>query len=302
MVEEKKFYTCKNDIAFKEVFMEEKNSDLLKALLESILDIKIKNIKYLNLEKNNGNIHIKRKHFDFHIKTDTENIHIEVNSEMHSYVRPRNTAYICNSYSIETLRGENYTENIKFIQINLNYKISKKEKPIRIYTLSDEEGKKYVNNLFIYEFNMEYFKEMWYSNKKEIDNYKYLVMLDLEKDELENLSKEDKVIKKYMSEVERINDDPEIYEYMSAEEDNRKIENTMREYWKEEGLRDGREEGIKEGRKEGIKEGIKEGKREANREAAINFLKNGIDIDIISKSLGYSKEELEIMIQEVNNK
>ena len=63
MVEEKKFYTCKNDIAFKEVFMEEKNSDLLKALLESILDIKIKNIKYLNLEKNNGNIHIKRKNY-----------------------------------------------------------------------------------------------------------------------------------------------------------------------------------------------------------------------------------------------
>ena len=108
MVEEKKFYTCRNDIAFKEVFMEEKNSDLLKALLESILDIKIKNIKYLNLEKNNGNIHIKRKHFDFHIKTDTENIHIEVNSEMQPYVRPRNTAYICNSYSKETLRGENW--------------------------------------------------------------------------------------------------------------------------------------------------------------------------------------------------
>ena len=287
MVEEKKFYTCKNDIAFKEVFMEERNSDLLKALLESILDIKIKNIKYLNLEKNNGNIHIRRKHFDFHIKTDTENIHIEVNSEMHPYVRPRNTAYICNSYSIETLRGENYTENIKFIQINLNYRISKKEKPIRIYTLCDEEGKKYVNNLFIYEFNMEYFKEMWYSNKKEINNYKYLVMLDLKKDDLEKLSKEDKVIKKYMSEVERINDDPEIYEYMSAEEDNRKIENTMREYWKEEGLRDGREEGIKEGIKENIKENL------------INLYKNGVSKDIIIKSLNITKELLDEYLKEI---
>ena len=298
MDEEKKFYTCRNDIAFKEVFMEEKNSDLLKALLESILDIKIKNIKYLNLEKNNGNIHIKRKHFDFHIKTDTENIHIEVNSEMHPYVRPRNTAYICNSYSKETLRGENYTENIKFIQININYKISKnskKEKPIRIYTLSDEEGKKYVNNLFIYEFNMEYFKEMWYSNKKEIDNYKYLIMLDLEKEDLEKLSEEDKVIKKYMSEVERINEDPEIYEYMSAEEDNRKIENTMREYWKEEGLRDGREEGRKEGRKEGIKEGIKEN----IKENSINLYKNGVSKDIIIKSLNITEELLDDYLKEI---
>ena len=37
----KKFYTCKNDRTFKEVFLEEENSDLLKALLETILKIEI---------------------------------------------------------------------------------------------------------------------------------------------------------------------------------------------------------------------------------------------------------------------
>lgn len=31
---EYKFYTCKNDRAFKEVFMKEKNKDILKALLK----------------------------------------------------------------------------------------------------------------------------------------------------------------------------------------------------------------------------------------------------------------------------
>jgi len=54
MVEEKektenKFYTCRYDITFKEVFMKEKNKDILIAVLESILNIKIKEIKYLNL-------------------------------------------------------------------------------------------------------------------------------------------------------------------------------------------------------------------------------------------------------------
>ena len=39
--ENKKFYTCKNDRTFKEVFLKEENSDLLKALLELILQIKI---------------------------------------------------------------------------------------------------------------------------------------------------------------------------------------------------------------------------------------------------------------------
>ena len=35
------FYTCRNDRAFKEVFLKPDNSDLLKALLEFILKIKI---------------------------------------------------------------------------------------------------------------------------------------------------------------------------------------------------------------------------------------------------------------------
>ena len=42
MIEEKEFYTCKNDRAFKEVFMRKENKDLLIKLLESTLDIKIK--------------------------------------------------------------------------------------------------------------------------------------------------------------------------------------------------------------------------------------------------------------------
>ena len=59
----KKFYTCSNDRVFKEIFMREENKDLLIALLESILDIKIKEIKYLNLEKNVNNINVRRKRF-----------------------------------------------------------------------------------------------------------------------------------------------------------------------------------------------------------------------------------------------
>ena len=36
-----KFYTCRNDRAFKEVFLNPNNSNLLKALLEFIFKIKI---------------------------------------------------------------------------------------------------------------------------------------------------------------------------------------------------------------------------------------------------------------------
>ena len=62
-------------------------------------------------------------------------------------------------------------------------------------------------------------------------------------------------------------------------------------YDKEWALKDeGRREGIKEGREEGIKS------------SAINLLKNGASLELISKSLGYSMEELEKMKKEINNK
>ena len=64
-------------------------------------------------------------------------------------------------------------------------------------------------------------------------------------------------------------------------------------YDKEWALKDeGRREAIKEGREEGIKEGIKS--------SAINLLKNGASLELISKSLGYSIDELERMKKELN--
>ena len=56
-----------------------------------------------------------------------------------------------------------------------------------------------------------------------------------------------------------------------------------------------------EGRREGIKEGREEGRMLEKKDAAINFLKNGASLELISKSLGYSIEELEKMKKEINN-
>lgn len=111
MLDDYKFYTCKNDRAFKEVFMKEDNKDILKALLESILKVEIKEIEYLNLEKNVDNINIRRKHFDLHLNTNIGNIQVEVNPKLKDYTRSRNTAFICDTYSHEVLKGEEYLED-----------------------------------------------------------------------------------------------------------------------------------------------------------------------------------------------
>lgn len=277
--------------------MSEGNEDLLKVLLESILNIKIVKITYLNLEKNNGNIHIRRKHFDFHVKTDTENIHIEVNNGMRDYVRPRNMAYICNTYSNAVLSGEEYDEDTKFIQINFTYGLGKKEKGLRIYNIQDEDNVRYVNNFCIYEFNMDYYMNLWYSkDERGIEDNKYLIMMDLKPKELELLSKKDRVISKYMGEIERININSELYEYMSAEEDNRKIENSLKTQFRKEGLAEGRAEGRVEGRAEGRVEGLAEGRAEGKQEATLEhakkMLEKNIDINDISDITGLSIDEI----------
>ena len=268
-----KFYTCKYDRAFKEVFGKEENKDILKKLLEEILQVEIERIEYLNLERNVDNIKVKRKHLDLYLETNIGKIQVEVNTVNSKYVRPRNMSYLCDIYSHHTLVGQEYDQDTLIIQININYG-QQDEKYIREYRLRDESGKEYIKNFIIYEINMEKYMKLWYNkNEKELEKSKYIVMLNLEKEELEKLSKKDKVVIKYMKELEKVNENPKFREYMSAEEDNKKIENSLKREWMEEGL--------------------KEGSYKRNIEIAKSLLKNNVDIEIIISSTGLSIEELE---------
>ena len=60
-------------------------------------------------------------------------------------------------------------------------------------------------------------------------------MLGLDKEDLIELSKTDKVVSKYMEELERVNENPEFREYISYEEEQRKIRNEYKREGYEEG-------------------------------------------------------------------
>ena len=107
MIEEVKFYTCKYDRAFKEVFLKEDNQDILKELLRVILNVEIEKIEYNNVERNTGNLKIKRKYFDCILTTDKGEIEIELNATTNDYLHPRNMSYICDMYASHTVRGDN---------------------------------------------------------------------------------------------------------------------------------------------------------------------------------------------------
>ena len=283
----KKFYTCKYDKPFKEIMLNEKNKDILKKLLETILKQEIKYINIKNVELSVKGMDVKRKSVDVYLESLNKKIEIEVNTSLESYIHPRNMSYISNIYSSHTLRNASYDEKTDIIQINLNYN-QKNKRIYNEYMMRDLYGDVYVKNLKIIELNMEKYKEMWYhGSEKEKEENKFLIMLDLNEEELKKI-KGDKVVSKYMKEINKLNNDSEFVEYMSAEEDARKIYNSRMYDAREKGFKQGYDEGIEQGIEQGIEKGIEKNKIEI----AKNLLDNNVDINVISLSTGLSQEEI----------
>ena len=274
------FYTCKNDRAFKEVFLKPDNSDLLKALLEFILKIKIDKLEIKKTELLSGNVNIKDKRVDAIVHTGNKKIEIEINSQNKDYLHTRSTAYICNIYQSNANVGDTYNEDTDIIQVNLTWGLGKNNEEMKIYKIMNEKGELYVKNFIIYEINMDYYGKIWYSkNEEEIKKNQYMIMLDLDKKELKNMPK-DKIVDKYITNVTIVNDDPEFQKYMSEEEDKRKIQNSLLSEAKEEGI----SQGISQGYTSGINDGIKQ--------TAKNLLSMNMPIEDISKATGLSIEEI----------
>ena len=266
-----KFYTAKYDRAFKEIFLNEKNEKLLLAVLKESLHTEVMKVIQRNIELNSGNVFIRRKYLDILLETDQGLIGIEINSSVEDYLHPRNLAFQCDNYAHYTLVGEDYTEDVQIIQINLTYGM-KDEELVRKYFIQDKTGKKYVQNFQIIEWNMDKLMEFWYDkDEKKIEEYKHLIMLDLSKEELETLAKKDREVKKYMKEVVRVNQDPRFREYMTKEEDQKKIYNTQMS--------------------KAFNEGVSIGEKENSIEIARKLL-NKLPIDEIAKATGLSEKEI----------
>ena len=266
--------------AFKEVFLKPDNSDLLKALLEFILKIKIDKLEIKKTELLSGNVNIKDKRVDAIVHTGNKKIEIEINSQNKDYLHTRSTAYICNIYQSNASVGDTYNEDTDIIQVNLTWGLGRNNEEMKIYKIMNEKGELYVKNFIIYEINMDYYDKIWYSkNEEEIKKNQYMIMLDLDKKELENMPK-DKIVDKYITNVTIVNDDPEFQKYMSEEEDKRKIQNSLLSEAKEEGI----SQGISQGYTSGINDGIKQ--------TAKNLLSMNMPIEDISKATGLSIEEI----------
>lgn len=87
-----------------------------------------------------------------------------------------------------------------------------------------------------------------------------------------------------MDELVNLNENPKFREYMTAEEDARKIYNSE--------MYEARQTGMQEGLKNGLKQGKEQGLEQATKEIVEKMLKEKMKEEEISKFTGLSLEEI----------
>ena len=100
-------------------------------------------------------------------------------------------------------------------------------------------------------------------------------------------------MKKIKDEVNRVNDENYFANFISVEEDERKIRNT----YYANGVEEGEARGEKRGEIRGEIRGEKRGKEKALLETAKNLLKYGMPINDIVKNTGLSKQKIKSLQQ-----
>ena len=276
----KDFYKLINDKMFKAVFCTPGNEDLLKEFTERILKTKFKNFKIISPELTKNNIYEKGKYLDILIKTNNIFVNIEINSQNYNGLSERNFSYIALVYASHIKVGEEYNNNLDFVQINLTVGLGTNQPEISVSRVINKDTLKLkVRNLDIYDVNLDKINSRCYN---EDDEYNFLKMITAPKEELEFLAeKGDNLMKKIKDEVNRVNDENYFANFISVEEDERKIRNT---YYAN---------GVEEGEARGEKRGEKRGKEKALLETAKNLLKYGMPINDIVKNTGLSKQKIE---------
>lgn len=270
----KEFYKASNDSVFKAIFCNKSNKDLLEKLIEVSIKKKVKVNDPLMQEVLKPSVFIKNKTLDVLTEsTDKKSkYNIELNVGHYDGLNNRNAGYIFSKYSEDVKVSENYNNMRNFIQINLTSGLGIDYELVNTYKLIDPKtGNYFIKNLTIYEFYLDKIKDTCYTKGEK--EYKILAALCCDKEELHELCKGDKVLEKLEREVIKLNKDPEFIEFLSAEEDAKKVHNTLMNNAKEEGLA----------------EGIEQNKITI----AKNMLKDNIPIDTIIKYTTLTKDEIE---------
>lgn len=287
-----------SDIVFKRVFAKEGNEDILKALLEAILEIPILEVVVKNPELPRNLYESKAGILDVKVQIDKNIIcNIEMQVKDLKNMDKRSTYYMSRILSDELKKSEDYAEIKNTIVINLlNFEFYKRNSYHSIAHMKFEKtkkdefvdmGYKSEDEIATQDLEMHFIEIPKFVKKDSKANTKleqWLWLIAGREEKLEMAKKENKEIKKAMKIIDEMSMDEKEWELYQS----RKM--AIMDY--NTGIREAKEEGKREGKIEGKIEGIKKGERKKQIEIAKELLKLGMSIENIQKATKLTIDEI----------
>lgn len=273
-----------NDYVFKRIFGQKKNSDILKDLLQAILpNWNIKNVEpRQEVQLETDFITDKVCRLDI-LATLDDGTKVDIEMQMRNYndIEARSLFYTTREYHQSLENGQDYIEIPKSIGIWIsNFNVFSDEGPFHEIVRLRRD---YENQIFTDKIEMHYLQLPKFKQKcKRISNKleEWLTFISFEN--MEELK---------MIENEKVKKAEEELEYLSGDEAERRIAylRETAEIDRKFAMTAARDQGRAEGRSEGKIEG----KIEEKIETAKKMLAEEMDINLIIKITGLTKDEIE---------
>ena len=192
----------------------------------------------------------------------------------------RNYMYLMSYASQKELTNEKYDVKNNYILVNLNANCQVTKEPIEIFEYRNENFDCILDNVKVCNVSLDSLENLCYNDEEEMDKYRYLLMLKLEKQALEEFYPEDEYVRRFKEIVMRINDNIEFYWGVTPEKDREMLHKGELDEKYDDGFANGE------------KRGIAKGEKNANIKTAKRLHKLGIPLETISEGTSLSMQEL----------
>ena len=287
-MDSKKVRELTEDYIFKRVFGKKGNEDILKDLLESILEIQIEEIEVIiGAEIEKENIEDKLGIIDLKATINKETtVDIEIQVRDYHNMIERSTFYIAGLYHTGLKRGEAYEENNKVIGINiLMFNVFEWKKIHSKGVLKESELKlpKLIENKEEGNKRLRQWLEFIYNKRK---------------GEIEMAVKENEKIAKAQVEYKYLTGDEKVQRLAFLRDKWESDHKSELNWEKREAEKRGEKRGEIRGEIRGKKLGEEMGRLQEKRQIVIKMLKENYEDEIIIKITDINKEELEKLKKE----
>ena len=318
MMSFKKFLNPQNDVAFKRLFGQERNQDILIHFLNDVLDLgdaKVQSVEFLPTIQDPEAMSKKESIVDILCKDQFGRQHIiEMQVARTRDFPKRAQFYAARAYGRQLNQSQAYEElkQVIFLAITNFTMFPDKEAYKSDHVILDKQTHEHDLKDFSFTFlELPKFKKSWRECKTMLEKWSYFLKHAEETPEydVEPFAGNDAILERAYQELNQTYwNEAEMNSYESDEKrvrDNQSALDYAKDVGKAEGIAEGIEkgkaegkaegiaEGIEKGKAEGIVEGIEKGKAQLTLDFALRMLDNGIPKNVISNLTGLSFSEIE---------